>query len=265
MSANQSKSFWASPLGRRVLAVERQALTSQVRRLHGSVALWAGETPVPVELLNSCMVRQGVYLSQSESKNSAACRIDMPSVNGSLDALPFANHQFDGLVLHHALERLKDPRAGLREAARVLAPGGRIIIVGFNPISLFGVRRSYAKWVADDLSERQFINPIRLFDWLELLGFSLDAKPSYVDYGLPMGVTNGRLQQWSARLSGWQSLQRLQGWFKQLPLGGVLTVTAVKRALPMTLTPLSRGARGRLAPAGYPKVVNLRAVKKDKI
>ena len=72
---------------------------------------------------------------------------------------------------------MTDPRAGLREAARVLAPGGRIVIVGFNPISLFGIRRIYGKWADDVFSQRCFVNPIRLFDWLELLGFSMDAKP----------------------------------------------------------------------------------------
>lgn len=264
MGDSQRQNFWASPLGQRVLDTEQVALETQLRRLHGSSALWVGETSTPLSLLNNCMVRQGVYLTQGSSVNSDQTRVDMPWVQGALDALPFTRNEFDGIVIHHALERLADPRAGLREAARVLAPGGRIIIVGFNPISLFGLRRGYAKCINDDLSQRRFINPIRLFDWLELLGLSLEVKPEYLEYGLPFGTSKGT-SLWPQALQGGELPKQLRQWIRRLPVGGVLTVSAVKRALPMTLMPTKSRRGSRLAPAGYPKVVNLRAVRKDKV
>lgn len=263
MSSEPSQSFWHGALGRRVLEMEQTSLAAQGRRLHGSTALWVGETAVPASLLHNCMVRQGIFLSTSgEALSAAKEATELPRVQGALDALPFAKHQFDGLVLHHALESVADPRAGLREAARVLAPGGRIVIVGFNPVSLFGIRRVYGKWADDVFSQRCFVNPIRLFDWLELLGFSMDAKPSYVDYGLPLAAIKG-LEKWTAKFKRRHVLRRGEELIKRLPLGGIVIVSAVKRTIPMTLRPLRRSTRRRLAPAGYPKVVNLRLVKKD--
>ena len=57
------------------------------------------------------------------------------------DALPFANHSLDLVVLPHALELARDPHLTLREVERVLVPEGRVVIIGFNPASLWGLRQ----------------------------------------------------------------------------------------------------------------------------
>ncbi len=49
--------------------------------------------------------------------------------------LPFANGAFDVVLLHEVLEHVTDDRQTLKEAARVLAPGGKIVI--FCPNRLY--------------------------------------------------------------------------------------------------------------------------------
>ena len=264
-SSERSKDFWQSALGDRVLQAQYSILMNQVRRLHGNSVLWVGETPDSAQLLQQCMVRDTVYLSTAlpDSALGAPSSLAMPSLNGQLEGLPFAKNQFNGLVLHHALECSVDPRAGLREAARVIAPGGRIVIVGFNPFSLFGLRSGYAKWNSDCLSGRRLVNPLRLFDWLELLGFILDAKPIYLDYRVPFVPPEGlqRASAWfQSRSHRWAWMQ----WIKRFPVGGVLIVSATKRTLPLTLSRLTRHSRRDLAPAGYSKVIDFRLAAKDK-
>ena len=265
----RSRRLWESALGRRVLQGQQPILATQVRRLHGNSALWVGETSESAQLFQQCMVRDTVFLNNSPWHRTAAggvlgtaSKLATPCLDGQLEALPFAKHQFDGLVLHHALESAADPRAGLREAARVLAPGGRIVIVGFNPVSLLGLRWGYAKWRPDLLSDRQLINPIRLFDWLELLGFALDAKPRYLDYRLPFVTPRGlaTASTWfQSRHFPWPSMR----WIKRSPLGSVLIVSATKRALPLSLMRSKAHSRRTLAPAGYSKVTDFRLVAKD--
>jgi ArsR family transcriptional regulator len=47
--------------------------------------------------------------------------------------LPFADHSFGLITLHQVLRYLEDPFAAVAEAARVLQPGGKVVIVDFAP------------------------------------------------------------------------------------------------------------------------------------
>lgn len=92
-----------------------------------------------------------------------------------LVALPFASQSIDLVVLPHALEFSDDPHQILREVERILIPEGQVIIVGFNPFSLWGLKRSLKRsgtfpWSGSYLSVR------RLTDWLKLLGFEVDRS-----------------------------------------------------------------------------------------
>ena len=59
-------------------------------------------------------------------------------------ALPFPANSLDLVVLPHTLELHADPQPTLREVERVLVPEGRVVISGFNPASLWGLRQRRA-------------------------------------------------------------------------------------------------------------------------
>jgi demethylmenaquinone methyltransferase/2-methoxy-6-polyprenyl-1,4-benzoquinol methylase/ArsR family transcriptional regulator len=52
---------------------------------------------------------------------------------GDIYALPVERNSVDLAILHQVLHYLDDPARALREAARVLAPGGRLLVVDFAP------------------------------------------------------------------------------------------------------------------------------------
>jgi SAM-dependent methyltransferase len=90
------------------------------------------------------------------------------------EELPFASDSLDLVVMPHVLEFNQHPHQILREAERVLLPGGHIIITGFNPRSLWGIRRALGSkqdypWCG------HFISLPRIKDWLALLGFEVVA------------------------------------------------------------------------------------------
>ena len=64
------------------------------------------------------------------------------------DALPFDSHSLDLVVLPHSLELARDPHLTLREVERVLVPEGRVVIFGFNPASLWGLRQRLGRTCA---------------------------------------------------------------------------------------------------------------------
>ena len=128
--------------------------------------------------------------------------------------LPLPAASVDGVVLHHALETSLDRRGALREAARVLRPGGRLLILGINPVSLWLLAKP-----AVAFRHMKPVSVPRLRDWLALLGLERDSKTVYLNYRsvLPVALES---ELWR-RAGMW--LNRTQA-----PVGGVYLVTAVK-------------------------------------
>jgi ArsR family transcriptional regulator len=73
---------------------------------------------------------------------AGAGRIDLRQ--GDIHALPFERGTFDVVLMHQVLHYLDDPARALREAAAMLAPGGRLIVVDFAPHTLEFLREQHA-------------------------------------------------------------------------------------------------------------------------
>ena len=92
----------------------------------------------------------------------------------NMDEMAFECSSLDLVLLPHVLEFNTHPHQILREIERVLRPEGQLIISGFNPRSLWGMRRALGSktgypWCGN------FIALPRLKDWLALLGFEVVA------------------------------------------------------------------------------------------
>lgn len=173
------------------------------------------------------------------------------------DALPFPSQSLDLVVLPHALEFSRDPHLTLREVERVLVPEGRVLITGFNPASLWGLRhrRERRRLMAGatrsglaveqtprepslSMADHQVIGgPIgetisvpRLRDWLRLLSFELE--------GARFGCFRPPMEQ-ARWLDRWAWVDRLGARWCPV-VGGVYALLAVKRVRGMRLVGLAR-------------------------
>ncbi|MCE1237750.1 MAG: metalloregulator ArsR/SmtB family transcription factor [Hyphomicrobiales bacterium] len=63
---------------------------------------------------------------------------------GDLHALGLPRDAFDVVTIHQVLHYLDDPGSAIREAARTLRPGGRLLVVDFAPHDLEFLRESHA-------------------------------------------------------------------------------------------------------------------------
>lgn len=71
--------------------------------------------------------------------------------------LPFGDEMFDRIILLHALEEADSPRLVLREAWRVLAPEGRIVIAAANRRSFWSLHEGNAFGHGRPWTRRQLI------------------------------------------------------------------------------------------------------------
>lgn len=161
MTALPIADWLATPLGHYVLAWECARHDQLVADIFGFNAVQIGLSQVDLLRANRMPLRfhygDPAFCSGGE-------------VRGEAQQLPFPANSIDLVLLPHVLEFAADPHQILREVERVLVPEGSVVVSGFNPFSLWGLRRklggqtSALPWPD---------NPIalpRLKDWFKVLG-----------------------------------------------------------------------------------------------
>lgn len=141
--------------------------------------------------------------------------------------LPFASQSLDLVVLPHVLEFAAEPHQVLREVERVLIPEGQVIICGFNPASLWGVRQGVGRLTRSAYlpSAGEFISMPRMKDWLKLL--NLGVSRSHFGCYAPAC----RTERWIDRFSFMEPAGAR--WWPYL--GAVYMVHAIKRVKNMNI------------------------------
>jgi SAM-dependent methyltransferase len=158
--------------------------------------------------------------------------------------LPFASQSLDLVVLPHVLEFAEEPHQILREVERVLIPEGQVIVCGFNPASLWGLRQVAGRLTGAHFLPQhgEFISLPRLKDWLKLL--SMEVNRGHFGCYAPPCLT----EKWLNRFSFME--QAGDRWWPYL--GAVYMVQAIKRVRGMRLVGPVWSKKMVRAPNGVP-------------
>lgn len=135
------------------------------------------------------MPQQHKFVLSPHAGGDTRCVCDFQS-------LPFPSNTIDVVLLHHVLEFAANPHQLLAETARVVAEGGHIVIVVFNPFSVFGMSKwGMALFGRPGIWQHRSLRKARLIDWLQLIGFQIVAarlgKPAnkiHMDIDSPKGL-----------------------------------------------------------------------------
>lgn len=203
-----------SPLGEALLNAEREALAPVLSRVFGYHVLQLSCAP-DVDMLGDCLVCHKIGFAPTWHEKRATAVAD-------IESLPLETDSIDAVLLHHALDFTQDSHRLLREATRVLMPGGRLFIVGFNPVSMWGVG-SMLRWRPQTPWNARFISNRRLADWLSLLDFRVE-KVTYGGFLPP--VKHPRVLSHAADFEHW--LDRFGN-----PTGAFYLVVASKQRVPL--------------------------------
>jgi SAM-dependent methyltransferase len=179
MPADTLQDWFETPLGQYLLEKERAYLDDVTPDIFGFHALQLG---LPrVDLLRESRITHRMRIA-------AAGEPDLYAKN---QELPLATQSIDLAVLPHVLEFASEPHAILREVDRVLMPEGRLLIVGFNPWSLWGLRSTLGFSREEFPWNGHFLSLPRVKDWLALLGFDVSAG-RLIGYAPPFDRENLR-------------------------------------------------------------------------
>ena len=138
--------------------------------------------------------------------------------------LPFDTASLDLVLIPHVLEFAEHPHQILREVERVLMPEGSLVISGFNPRSLWGLRRALG-CKQDYPWSGHFISLPRIKDWLALIGFEV-VGGRFAAYAPPF-----RQAKWLERCAFMEAAG--DRWWAVS--GGVYFLHAIKRVPGMRL------------------------------
>lgn len=234
----QLRRWYQTPLGDAVARTEQAVLEEILPNLFGYHLLQLG-APMQRDILTSSRITHPMIMDDLPALFHGGSATSGAFL-GQSEALPVASDSLDVLVLPHILEFAGQPHEVLREAERVLIPEGHVVILCFNPFSLFGARRLLSGWRDDAPWCGHFYSAMRIKDWLALLGFDTVRVRNYF-FRLPL--------QHQRLLRSLERVERGAGRYCA-PLGGGYVLVAKKRVA--TLTPIKPSWRSRrgLLPVG---------------
>jgi SAM-dependent methyltransferase len=215
----QLREWYRTPLGNMLAEDEQAELDAILPDMFGYHLMQIGSMAAP--LLSASRILHKFVLDGESPQLREAMQIA-----GAPEQLPIQADCLDAVILHHSLELVGDPRQLLREVERTLVPEGHLVVLGFNPLSLWGLRRFFkmrrkvAPW------DQKFLSVNRITDWMALLGMEV-THTSYRFFRLPYGH-KGLAHQFRF-LESWG-----QRWWPIF--GGVYFIVAKKKV--STLTPI---------------------------
>ncbi len=121
--------------GKMLLEMEQQQLDPLLPHIPGECIVQMGG-PSDLQLLQASAISNKSYLGMQRHVWS-----DVPRIQSEIDSLPLLPNSIDVFVVAHMLEMVKTPGKVIHELYDAQNDGGYLILLGFNPLSLWNLTR----------------------------------------------------------------------------------------------------------------------------
>lgn len=242
--------WFETPAGAYARAWEQARLDELTADIFGYNAVQVGLPQIDALASNRMPNR---WITDSALTAGAGAEMRRAVVLHDFAELPFATQSLDLVVLPHVLEFAAEPHQVLREVERVLIPEGQVIICGFNPVSMWGIRQGAGRLTGAHFLplHGEFISVPRLKDWLKLLNMEIN-RGHFGCYAPPCAT-----DKWLQRFAFLEKAGNR--WWPYL--GALYIVQAIKRVKGMRLVGPAWQKKTATVAAGVPvtnRMKNLR-------
>jgi SAM-dependent methyltransferase len=154
--AEEHDEFYRTPFGRQVLEAEVRLLLEQLPEEGRVLSLGCG-IGLHEEMLERMRPGMVLVCLDIQAEMLAMAPPHLHRVRADMTAPPFPDGAFDAAYAVTSLEFVRDPARALREVARTIGPGGRLVLHALNPVSDWGrtrLRQLPATWGTREELER---------------------------------------------------------------------------------------------------------------
>lgn len=203
--------WYTSNLGKKLAQDIEVSLVDRLSQCFGYYAVQIGCSHLSSQLIDKSRVRHKFVIDAQDAE-----------ILAQHEQLPIANDSVDLVIAAHCLPNTAHPHALLREIDRIMVPEAKLVLIEFNPFSLWGLRHNLQAWLEKMPWTGHLFSQRRLYDWLSILGFKkIQVIKSH--YDLPFQSKN--------ILSHWVS-KAFKRW---LPFMSAVNILVYEKAItPMT-------------------------------
>jgi hypothetical protein len=191
----------AGPLGSLLVEQEREVVADALECAFGLHCLQVGRWGDRDVFLSRARTRRASLVADRQAEGAAL--VSEPA------ALALQSDSVDVMLLPHTLEFAPDPHEVLREAARVLAGEGELVVLGFDPLGTWVLRSTFTRGGCPPGILRT-IPATRLADWLKLVGFEVGPPARYL-YAPPVASLVGARARGLLERAGRRAWPRFSG------------------------------------------------------
>ena len=169
MNSISNQDWLRSEFAQSFFNLERAHVKQALRHFSGPNVLQLGSMIENAEIV-ALDFPQLIKVDENCEETSEVIQNSYSKIVADAAFLPFSPESFSSVILPHVLESHALPHQVLRETHRVLRPEGRLLLTGFNPVSLLSMQRML---FSKSSFAGHYYSFNRVKDWLKLLGFEV--------------------------------------------------------------------------------------------
>lgn len=170
LARQRMRNWYQTPFGQYLAQLEGSWVDSALSNVFGYHLIQLGY-PGNGNLFPNSRISHRMILDSDYESLEIAEELSASVLGGVPEELPIASDSIDVVVLPHTLEYVSEPHQVLREVDRILIPEGHLVILGFNPWSLWWLWKGLLSWRHQPPWCGRFFSMLRVKDWMSLLGY----------------------------------------------------------------------------------------------